>query len=230
MRMLTVMLMTALLCASAWAAPKLAPITLDPANTYIVTAEGAQNEQVAAGVKLLQEWLRKAYGVEKGFAATSAERLGDPAGKVVIALGETKWTQRDESRAIWQDGYEIRRVDNVITIRGGKPRGTYNGVVGFLDKCCGVRFYLPADLFTSLPKDRKIVIGDVDVIEEPYVKATSMTGGGSTPGQGEWVRRNNGFSRNGLAGTHQSMAWEPRVGGVAAAMGAFMAANPGGTL
>ena len=34
----------------------------------------------------------------------------------------------------------------------------------------------------------------------------------------------------GLAGTHQSMAWEPRVGGVAAAMGAFMAANPGGTL
>lgn len=207
MRMLTVLVMTALLCASAWAQPKPPPITLDPANTFIVTAEGAQPDQVAAAVKLLQEWLRKACGVEKGFAATSVERLGDPAGKVIIALGETKWTQRDESRAIWQDGYEIRRVDNVITIRGGKPRGTYNGVIGFLDKCCGVRFYLPHDLFTSLPKDRKVVIGDVDVIEEPYVKATSMTGGGSTPGQGEWVRRNNGFSRAGLAGTHQHNMW-----------------------
>jgi hypothetical protein len=208
MKTLTSLLMMALLCASAWAQGKVAPLELDPANTYIVTAEGTQHEQVAAAVKLLQEWLRKATRSEKGFASTSAERLGDPAGKVVIALGETKWAPREEARRIWQDGYEIRRRDNVITIRGGKPRGTYNGVVGFLDKFCGVRFYLPHDLFTSLPKEGKIVLaGEIDVVEEPYVRATSMTGGGSTPGQGEWVRRNNGFSRTGLAGTHQHNMW-----------------------
>jgi len=207
MKPIAVALLSTLLALSIGAQNDAPPLVLDPANTFIVTAEGPQPDNIAQAVRLLQEWLRKACAVEKGFPATSEARLGDPAGRVVIALGETKWSPRDDPRPLWQDGFILQRRDNVIVICGGTPRGTYNGVVAFLDRACGVRFYMPGNLFTSLPPDRKIVVGALDAREEPFVRATSMTGGGATPGQGDWVKRNNAFSRTGLAGTHQHNMW-----------------------
>jgi hypothetical protein len=184
------------------------PLPLLPETTIIVTPSLEGETPLFEAAATLSESLRKACGASQGFDVVREAEVGRIEGKAVLALGRTQWAGEEENKDLWQDGFVIRRKANVIVILGGKSRGTFNGAMAFLDRYCGVRFYMPGDLWTSFPKDRAVTIpGEINLREEPYVRATSMTGGGSTPGQPVWIRRNNGYSRTGLAGTHQHNMW-----------------------
>ena len=61
-------------------------------------------------------------------------------------------------KSLSRDGYEIKADDGVISIRGGNGRGVIYGVYGFLERYCGVRFFMPG--IESLGE------GDISVTED----------------------------------------------------------------
>jgi hypothetical protein len=179
---------------------------LSGAKTILVVPASADAFETKA-VALLQQWLRRAAHEKDGFEIVTEDKLGDPAGKLVFALGRTRWADTAKLAALWQDGFVIKRKANIIVIAGGKPRGTLFGAVRFLDRFCGVRFYLPSQLFTSTPRQRPAIPAALDVVEEPFVRATSMSGPLAVPGYADWLLFIAGNTRLGLAGTHQHNMW-----------------------
>jgi len=182
------------------------PSPLSGATTVLVVPAFADAfETKAAG--LLQHWLRRATHAKEGFEIVAEDKLGETTGKLVFALGRTRWADAQKLAALWQDGFVIQRNGDTIVIAGGKPRGTLFGAVRFLDRFCGVRFYLPGQLFTSVPRQKPAIPAAVDVVEEPFVRATSMSGPLAVPGYADWLLFIAGNTRQGLAGTHQHNMW-----------------------
>ena len=60
--------------------------------------------------------------------------------------------------------FSIKRNEETIEISGD----TYQGVVYFLDVFCGVRFYLPTDLFTSKRVDSVFIPKKLNIHHKPY--------------------------------------------------------------
>jgi hypothetical protein len=180
--------------------------TLSGVNTVLVVPASADAFESKA-VALLQHWLRRASHAKDGFEIIAEDKFGDDAGKLVFALGRTRWADAQKLAALWQDGFIIKRKDNTIVIAGGKPRGTLFGAVRFLDRFCGVRFYLPGQLFTSVPRQKPAIPAALDIVEEPFVRATSMSGPLAVPGYADWLLFIAGNTRQGLAGTHQHNMW-----------------------
>jgi len=166
----------------------------------VVPADADEFERKAA--TLLQRWLRPNRP-----EIAAEDKLGDTAGQLVFAIGRTRWADKEKLASLWQDGFVIRRTNDIIVIAGGKPRGTLFGAVRFLDRFCGVRFYLPDQLFTSAAKQRLAIPATLDITEEPFVRATSMSGPLPVPGYNDWLLRIAGNTRAGLAGTHQHNMW-----------------------
>ena len=188
---------------------------LTPADTVIVIPQGPQEDYITEAADLLQHWLRKATGSAAGFEIVAEDKIAPRTGpgpkKTILALGPTQRARAVRPKKLWRDGFVIRRDGDVIVIAGGGPRGTFFGAVHFLDRFAGVRFYMPGDLFTSLPAGRRVAVPEgVNIRREPFVKVISLSGVGSAnnaPGERQWLRRNAGWTREGLAGTHQHNMW-----------------------
>lgn len=181
-------------------AAKPAPLILTPSATIIVIDTGRKPEDVEAGkaARLLQVYLRKACRAPDGFRISGMANLPAGGRTAILAVGPTKWTDFTNDPPLWRDGFVIRRSDNVVGIRGGDGRGTFFGAVEFLNRFAGVRFYMPGDLWTSLPTNPAITLPvRIDIRSEPFVKIASMSGI-----FGDWSERNAANTRNGLAGTH----------------------------
>lgn len=173
------------------------PLTLGPDATVIaLSAVKGPLEDSAA--QLLQSSLRSAYAVKTGFEIVPADRPLPAAAKVIIAIGWTSWSEGFALSPVnlGRYGFRIHRVGNIIAIAGDKSRGTYYGVIRFLDRFCGVRFYMPGDLWTSRPAKVPLILDNVDMLSKPAVQSTFMTGVFGT-----WVDQ-NAVSRR-VGGTHQ---------------------------
>ena len=183
------------------------PLSLLPASTLIVVPDGPLPSDLGAAARLLQTYLRQTLGARDGFSVLAESQVAAGEKRAVLALGPTRWSAGLKLAGLWRDGFIIRRTGSTIVIVGGQARGTFNGAVAFLDRVCGVRFYMPGKLFTHVPRRKNVQVGQLDLVEEPYVRATSMSGA-SGPGVADWLRSNNALSRTGLAGTHQHSMWE----------------------
>ncbi len=173
-----------LLPGRALAAP--APVTLQPQHTLLVRYLHNDNAQYAAFT--LQAWLRKVYRTPTGFDIITANQLPPDATKqkFIIALGPSPWGPNPTEAETGPYGFAIRRTGNVVTIAGPPPRpGTsplqlndlMMGATYFLDKYCGVRMYLPNDLFVGLPAKGKVTLpAAIDVLEKPFTSYVSATG------------------------------------------------------
>lgn len=180
------------------------PLALRPLQTLIVLPEGTQDAELKSAAQTLRQWLLKACRVEKGFEISGEGRAGaEGAARPLLALGPTKWADPKETAKLARDGFLIRRTGHVIVIAGGSGRGTYFGAIAFLDRFCGVRFYMPGDLFTSLPRNKDLTVREVDVTDAPYVRSCFMSGLGTVPGDSEWAMRNGVAVSRRLGGTHQ---------------------------
>jgi len=180
-------------------------VELLPVQTIIVVAKNAPKDEKDAA-QLLQKWLRKASGVTTGFELQSVEpgaTTTAPADKIIIAVGATSLQPADPRMAkLNDDGFLIHRVGATIAIEGKTAAATYYGVVAFLDRYAGVRFYLPTDLWTSLPANHSLVFDGRDFLSQPFVVSGEITGINSQAlGDGDWLRRIGGQRRKG--GTHQ---------------------------
>jgi hypothetical protein len=172
------------LWARALAAP--APVTLDPQNTLIVSYVHNDNAAYAAGI--LQHWLRKVYRIESGFDVLGKWQVNEEMTrqKFLIAIGPSPWGDYRPEDELGPYGFVIHRKDNVVSIVGAAPKpGTSplqlnNLILGaayFLDTYCGVRLYMPNDLFVSVPGKKRITLpARIDVVERPFTSSVSATG------------------------------------------------------
>ncbi|MBM4050595.1 MAG: DUF4838 domain-containing protein, partial [Planctomycetes bacterium] len=178
------------------------PLGVRPDGTVIVVPN-APHERESAAARLLQEWLRKACRAETGFEILAEDKLGDAQGRAVLALGRTKWAPAEAAK-LYRDGFIIRREGERVVIAGGEPAGTFFGAAHFLDKFCGVRFYMPGDLFTSLPEKPEVTLPDaVDITEEPFVKNCTMTGVANMPAvEGPWLQRSTAHRKESFSHQH----------------------------
>lgn len=172
--------------------PEVPPLALPAASTVIaIPAMPTAEEQQAA--ELLRDWMRRAARVTDGYAIVPD---ADPLdGKVVIAVGATRFREPGDIDGLDIDGYTVTRRDPAIVIAGGARRGTYLGAVRFLDVACGVRFYMPGDLFTSLPASPELAAPGLAIRSNPATRSFLMTGvagigAPGLPGEPEWAKRN----------------------------------------
>ena len=179
------------------------PLTLTPAGTLLVGSDHPQpgdGEQKA--LSLLQRHLRRACGSKDGFEIVGQSTLTDDAarGKALIAVGTTRWRRLADTTKLSRWGYRIRSIGDVIVIAGATGPGSFYGAVDFLDRC-GVRFYMPGELFISAPADGPPPLRALDVVGEPYVTSSSATGFYNDRSESVWAER-VALTRR-LGGTHQ---------------------------
>ncbi|MBD0258770.1 MAG: DUF4838 domain-containing protein [Cytophagales bacterium] len=163
-----------------------APVKLQPERTLVVKYIG--NDNAAYAADLLQKWLRKVYRTSTGFQIVAGNKL--PANAVqdnfIIALGPSPWSPYRPEAETGPYGFSIRRTGNVVSIVGPAPKpGTSPlqlndlmlGATYFLDKYCGVRVYLPHDLFGSVPANASVTVpAEINVLQKPFTSYVSATG------------------------------------------------------
>jgi hypothetical protein len=194
--------------AFAVAGPR--PLPLLPDKTVLVVARDAVSAEWDAA-KLLQTWLRKASGASDGFAiqtspqgaVNAAQTIAQLAeDKVVIVLGAAAGKPDPRLAALNADGFLIHREGNVLTVAGRTGDGTYYGAVSFLDRYAGVRFYMPTELWTSLPASHTAIFTGPEILSQPFVVSGEITGlNEKNGGDPDWARRVGALRRKG--GVHQ---------------------------
>jgi len=166
----------------------IAPLKLAPETTVLMVPEHSPFSSDYQAAKLLQGHLRRVYGTPKGFNRIS--RASEARDRAVLAVGRTAWVMKEDTEGLGKHGFLVRRKGRVILILGGSPRATLYGVAHFLNRFCGVRFYMPGDLFTSAPDRQEVILEKVDIRQEPSVKANSSSGYHSSRDAGDWQALN----------------------------------------
>ncbi|HEY5462801.1 MAG TPA: DUF4838 domain-containing protein [Hanamia sp.] len=155
-------------------------IILSPSRTIIV---GVKDYPI--GVRYLYIWLNKIYNTEaisnknfsvvREFSELRSDR--DTVGKIVISVGDTHFSNNEDVKDLSPYSFIIKKKGNLIIIMGTDDIGTNLGVSYFLDHYCGVRFYLPGDLFTTIPKEHTISLpSTIDIERSPFTENITSTG------------------------------------------------------
>jgi hypothetical protein len=105
----------------------------------------------------------------------------------VIAVGRTRWVNKGELDSIQRDGFIIRRKGNALVIAGPNAKASIYGVVRFLDEYAGIRFYLPGELFTSMPAAVPLTIKGINLTVQPYLLEVD-TAGSFSGKEAVWAR------------------------------------------
>ena len=131
--------------------------TLNPASTIIVVPDNPNYLEMQAA-SAISKWLNVIYNNTQGFSIIKQSVLKDAGGKIIIAIGDTKFSSLNALQNLPPYSYIITREENVVTIAGNEYMSTLIGTGYFLDHLCGVRFYIPGDLFTSTPASKEIAL------------------------------------------------------------------------
>ncbi len=68
------------------------------------------------------------------------------------------------------EGFEIKTAPNRIFIVGNNDVGTAWGVIDFVERFMGVRFYWPGKLGESIPKSKDLIIKPAHIKDQPYFR------------------------------------------------------------
>ncbi|MCC6235262.1 MAG: DUF4838 domain-containing protein, partial [Verrucomicrobiales bacterium] len=138
------------------------------AYRIVLDQAASESERWAAGE--LQRWLTEIGGVSLPVHTGSGAWLG---GEKEIHLG---WS--DPVRGLLgedakppsdsDEGFHYQSVGDAIVIWGGRQRGTMHGVMSFLERELGVRFYTPS--VTVAPKRERWGFTGLDHAESPGVR------------------------------------------------------------
>ena len=150
---------------------------------------------------LLNYWLKKIYGTDSGFLVKKESLIKIKEGEVLIAIGKTQFSAAYNLSNLEPYSFVIKRKKDIVSIEGETPLGTFLGTGYFLDRFCSVRFYLPGDLFTSMPENKRVSLNKIiSVTQIPFTRYVMSTGykiGAET----EWSQI-NGVARKDW-GSHQ---------------------------
>lgn len=135
----------------------------------VVDAAASDSERWAAGE--LQRWLAEASGVRLP-VVTGGATAGESEGPAIhvgwsdtvaawVGSGVTAPAEDDES-------FRYLSVGEAILIWGGRQRGTMYGVMSFLERELGVRFYTPS--VTVVPRRERWGFTGLDHAESPGIR------------------------------------------------------------
>jgi len=173
---------------------------LKPQETIIVISDKPDPLEKKSAL-ILNYWLKKIYRTDSGFVMKRESLINPKDDEVLIAIGKTQFTAAYSLSNLEPYSFFMKRQKNILSIVGETPLGTYLGAGYFLDRFCGVRFYLPDALFTSMPENKKVNLSKViSVIQIPFAKY-AMSTGYRTGAEIDWANI-NGLSRKDW-GSHQ---------------------------
>ena len=113
--------------------------------------------------------------------------------RYTIAVGENDYAREltEQLQEMDRDGFIIKSAEDRLLIRGYNSRATHFGVSYFLQKYCGVRWYLslPGNLGTVIPKQEEISLSIFANKQEPSFGIREFGLGK------EWIFRNLGTAR-----------------------------------
>lgn len=182
------------------------PLSLHPDKTVIVAPNHAAMPTRLA-MYTLQKWLCRASGVDKGFAVIQNADFTPEPDQIVLALGNSQWSADVDLTGMADHAFVLRRRDSVIVMTGPSEHSALMAAVEFLDRCAGVRFYMPTDLFTVVQPAKTVVVNELDVTSQPFITSSFFSGINvdDKPAY-EWVLRTGAWRR--LGGTHQHNMFE----------------------
>ncbi|NCP34564.1 MAG: hypothetical protein COZ57_34015 [Armatimonadetes bacterium CG_4_8_14_3_um_filter_66_20] len=147
-----------------------AVIVLPPAPTSA--------HKLAAGE--LQLYLQKMSQAEVPVVEVGAV----PAGRFRLLLGrEHRETQPDRLASLGDEGFLLKTGPDYLLFAGKTDLGTLWAVYAFLEKCLGVRWFMPGDLGEVVAKQTTVAVGQLDETDEPDFVFRSV-------GANDWSRRN----------------------------------------
>ena len=98
--------------------------------------------------------------------ATSTSGVG--AREIILGGNSRPEDPRLEPGELGSDGFKLVTRGNRLTIAGGRPRGTLNGVYTFLEEQLGVRWFTPE--LETVPRTNRLVIGSLDATRVPQLE------------------------------------------------------------
>lgn len=173
---------------------------LYPTSTFIVLPDKAEPLEIESA-STINKWLKKIYETDSGFYIIKQSLLTVIKGKTIIAIGNTKFSSLKDIQNLPPYSFIINKKESIVTICGVDDMATFIGTGYFLDHFCGVRFYLPGDLFTAIQKTKRISLNKTIAVKEvPSTKYVFSTGYNNS-GDNNWAYI-NGLHRKDW-GSHQ---------------------------
>lgn len=149
----------------------------------IVIPEGSVPER-RHSAELLQGYLRRSTGVTPPIASRAGEGVALHVGRstYVDTLG-LKLETLDE------DGFVLKGIDErTYVIAGPTEYGTEFAVCEFLERFVGVRWLLPSEAGTDVPRLSSIQLRTEEIRAEPSFRSRMISGLRNSE-EGEWARR-----------------------------------------
>lgn len=148
---------------------------LENYNTEYTIVSGVEPAEVVAG-RELKSFLYQSTSVIFPLIEGYSKKIKNP----IFSVGNTALLQSCEKKSLLEgikdDGYVMFAEGDNIFLSGKTPRGTLNGVYGFLQKFCGVRFFSETE--TYIEKIKQIEIDtDYYLLDNPsFASRTFFTG------------------------------------------------------
>jgi len=160
-----------------------------------MTFPGKRPLPIAQVAQTLQSYIARVSGAELPIQTTPSdgEAPAIHVGLTAFAAGlKIPFEKYDP------DAFVLRRVGSQVVLVGVDDWGTEMAVYAFLERVCGVRWFMPGPLGEVVPKAQDVVVGALDVVEEPSYLSRMMSGifyRSKTDGQWfreayTWMRRN----------------------------------------
>ncbi len=166
--------------SSARAGERVTLVERGAARAVIVVARRASKAETTAA-REMQRILYKMSGARLDIVTAPGRRPAALIGRAAReALGEDAFSN------LAFGAYRILTADRALFIAGRTDAGSAHGVYGFLQDCLGVRWFMPSELFETVPRRADIIV-DVNETRAPDFACRRFSGLDG-PNQEAWRR------------------------------------------
>ena len=158
--------------------------------TIVVPADCS--EQVRAAAAQLVSHIEKSSGAGLPIVAEADLQVG-PDDPLILIGPVALWPARFAD-GLDDDGFVIRTAGRAVSICGPSDWGTEFGVYELLERYVGVRWLLPGEHGTDVPRHETITIPDGEIVDQPVFFSRLFSGLKGGP-QVEWARFNRMHGR-----------------------------------
>ncbi len=140
---------------------------------YEMTFPGKRPLPILKVAQELQSYLTRVTGVE-----LPIEKKQTNADRPAIHVGLTPFAgkQNIPFEEYDRDAYILKRFGSQVVLAGKDDWGTEMATYDFLERVCGIRWLMPGELGEVIPETKELVIGELNVIEQPSYLSRMMSG------------------------------------------------------
>jgi hypothetical protein len=189
-RLLLLTLVIILGCTAALAA-NVTIVNNGAPQAQIVVPAGA-SEDLKTTAATLADYLKQSSGGEVPIITEDA-LAADAPGQLIL-LGQTKRWPVTFPKGFDDDGFIIAARGRAVSICGPTDWGTEFGVYDFLERYVGVRWLMPGENGTDVPRMKTIAIPEGKVQDQPVFFTRLFSGLRGAP-QAQWARCNRMHGR-----------------------------------